>query len=93
MLKLLVFAEEFWENVYVCATLIKTGFSSILAPKHCLTCVASREALSQVCTLLSSEIDRETILELKMLGRLVAKVFWWLLTRGWLPDSILRYPE
>ena len=29
----------------------------------------------------------------KMLGRLVTKVFWWLLTRGWLPDSILRYPE
>ena len=28
-----------------------------------------------------------------MLGRLVTKVFWWLLTRGWLPDSILRYPE
>jgi len=26
-----------------------------------------------------------------MLGRLVTKVFWWLLTRGWLPDSILRW--
>merc|ERR1719500_1052533 len=27
----------------------------------------------------------------KMLGRLVTKVFWWLLSRGWLPDSILRW--
>ena len=28
-----------------------------------------------------------------MLGRLVTKVFWWLLTRGWLPDSILRWSK
>ncbi len=27
---------------------------------------------------------------LRMLGRLAVKLFWWLLSRGWLPDSILR---
>lgn len=26
-----------------------------------------------------------------MLGRLVVKLFWWLLSRGWLPDSLLRW--
>ena len=26
----------------------------------------------------------------RMLGRLVVKLFWWLLSRGWLPDSLLR---
>ena len=61
MFKLLVYAEEFWENVYYvdkswfllhpCA---QTLFGQTVFGKHCLTCVASREALSQVCTLLSS---------------------------------------
>ncbi len=27
---------------------------------------------------------------LRMLGRLAVKLFWWLLSRGWLPDSVLR---
>jgi hypothetical protein len=30
------------------------------------------------------------VVAFRMMGKLLVKLFWWLLSRGWLPDFLLR---